>query len=368
MKLPRIGVEEEFMLVDPKTFELSNDTAAFLQAADRDYPDNVKAEFHASVVEIVTDPCANVDEARDQLLRHRASVVRLAHEHDLLVAAAGTHPITHWKDVRITEGVRYAAILDNLQDIARANLIYGMHCHVEIEDPDARIHVMNAARYFLPHILALSTSSPFWQGKPTGHMSTRTHVFKRFPRTGVPDYFGDSDEYERFVKLLVQTGTIDNAKMIYWDIRPHPFFPTIEFRICDTPTRVEETLAIVALIQALVQKLLTLYENNLGYRLFRRALIAENVYRAARYGVNGKLIDFKKREEIETRQAIRDLVEFLEPNFCALGTLDYVPLVERMLEEGTSAERQLACFTRTRDAREVTKLIVKETVEGLPLV
>ncbi|MEZ6195743.1 MAG: carboxylate-amine ligase [Planctomycetota bacterium] len=361
----RIGVEEEFMLLDAKTLELSNDTAAFLQEADADYPDNVKAEFHASVVEIVTDPCPDVQTAREQLGRHRKSVIELAKKHGLLVAAAGTHPTTHWKDVKITEGVRYSRILDNLQDLARANLIYGMHCHVEIPEPDARIHVMNAARFFLPHLLALSTSSAFWQGKPTGHMSTRNHVFKRFPRTGVPDYFADHSEYARFVDLLVETNTIDNAKMIYWDIRPHPFYPTVEFRICDTPTRVDETVAIVAVLQAIVHKLLALYRNNLGYRLFRRALIAENVYRAARWGVEGQLIDFQGKREVSMKDAIRELLEFLEPDFCALGTLEYASAIERMLEEGTSARRQLDCYAKTKDAADVTRMLVEDTTTGI---
>ncbi|MEE9394600.1 MAG: carboxylate-amine ligase [Planctomycetota bacterium] len=361
----KIGIEEEYMLVDPKTLGLSNHTEQFLSAADARHTDNMKAEFHTAVVEIVTDPCADVAEAKEQLTRHRRAVIELAEEHGLGLAAAGTHPTTHWKDVKISGGERYAKILYNLQDIARANLIYGMHCHVEILDPEARIQVMNAARYFLPHLLALSGSSPFWQGKPTGHMSTRSHIFKRFPRTGIPDYFNNDDEFRRYVDLLVTTGCIDNAKMIYWDIRPHPFFPTVEFRICDTPTKVEETLAIVSLLQAIVHKLLMLYEANLGYRLYRRALINENVYRAARYGLEGKLIDFQKKKEIPTVDVIRDLLAFLADDMRQLGTLHYVEVIEDMLVNGNSAQRQLARFKETNDPKDVIRLILEETKVGV---
>ena len=249
--------------------------------------------------------------------------------------------------------------------MARANLIYGMHCHVGIDDPEARIQVMNAARYFLPHLLALSCSSPLWQGKDTGHRSIRSHIFKRFPRTGVPDYYGDYDEYRRFVELLVKTGCIDNAKMIYWDIRPHPFFNTVEFRVCDAPTRVEETVAIAALLQAIVHKLLKLYESNLGHRLYRRALIAENVYRAARWGLDGKLIDFQKAREIPAREAIRDLCSFLKDDFRELGSERWLEVIEGILEGGNSAQRQLRRVGPDGETDAVIRGIIEETCEGL---
>lgn len=361
-----LGIEEEYMIVDPETKELSSLTKELLAEAGEIYGENMKAEFHACVVEIVSDVCQDLDELERELLKHRRSVIELADKYGLLVGAAGTHPTTHWKDVDLTEGgERYSRILDNLQDIARANLIYGMHCHVGIEDPETRVHIMNAARYFLPHLLALSCSSPFWQGKATGHRSTRTHIFKRFPRTGVPDYFNSHSEYTRFVDLLVKTGCIDNAKMIYWDIRPHPFFPTIEFRICDTPTRVTESLAIVSLLQAVVHKLVTLHEANMGYRLYRRALIAENVYRAARYGLDGKLIDFQRSIEIPTRDVIRELCEFLRPDFEALGTARYIDVIHGILENGNSAQRQLRKFEENGDASAVTDQIIAETREGV---
>ena len=360
-----LGVEEEYMIIDPKSLELSSETGAMLGEAEDAWGDNVKPEFHTAVVEVITDVCADLDELGDHLRDLRRKVIGIAEKHDLLIGAAGTHPSTHWKDVVLTSSPRYSRILNNLQDIARANLIYGMHCHVGIEDPEARIHIMNAARYFLPHFLALSSSSPMWQGKPTGHMSTRTHIFKRFPRTGVPDYFADHDEYLRYVDLLVKTGSIDNAKMIYWDIRPHPFYPTIEFRVCDVPTRVEETLGIVAFFQAVVHKLLDLYQNDLGHRLYRRALINENVYRAARYGLTGNFIDFQKRIERPSADVILEVCEFLRPDFQECGTEDYIEVIEALVRGGSSAQRQIACFETHNDAARVTQQIIEETSEGL---
>lgn len=363
-----LGVEEELMLIDPATLELSNETDPFHLEAGEIYGENLKAEFHAACIEIVTDVCDDVGELKAQLGMMRANVIKLAEKHGVLIGAAGTHPTTHWKSVNLTAGQRYSQILDRMQDLARANLIYGLHCHVGIEDPEARIHVMNAARYFLPHLLALSCSSPFWQASATGHRSIRSHIFRRFPRTGVPDYFGSYEEYTRFVNLLVKTGCIDNAKMIYWDIRPHPFFPTVEFRIFDIPSRMGETIAIVALLQAIVRKLLLLYQNNLGHRLYRRALIAENVYRAARWGLDGSLIDFQKAREVPTRVAIRELCEFLREDFQALGSESQIEVINAILEDGNSAIRQLRRFEETGDMTEVVKGIIADTAEGLPRV
>ncbi len=360
-----IGVEEELMLIDPTTLELSNKTDSFHVEAEKTHGENLKAEFHSACIEIVTDVCADIDQLGSELRKMRRSVLDLATKHDVLIGAAGTHPTTHWKAVNLTVGKRYSQILDRMQDLARANLIYGLHCHVGIEDPEARIHVMNAARYFLPHLLALACSSPFWQGGSTGHRSIRTHIFRRFPRTGVPDYFGSHEEYTRFVNLLVKTGCIDNAKMIYWDIRPHPFYPTVEFRIFDTPSRVDETVAIVSVLQAIVRKLLLLYQNNLGHRLYRRALIAENVYRAARWGLDGSLIDFQKAKEVPTRVAIRELCEFLREDMDALGSLDQLDVIYRILEEGNSAVRQLKRFEESGDMKTVVRGIIDDTKIGL---
>ena len=213
---------------------------------------------------------------------------------------------------RSTEDVRYKNIVEDLQLVARANLIFGLHVHIGVEDRETAIQLMNHARYFLPHILALSTNSPFWLGMNTGLKSYRCKVFDKFPRTNIPDYFPSWGEYDNFIKLLIKTNCIDNAKKIWWDIRPHPFFNTLEFRVCDIPMRVEETIALAALIQATIAKLYKLYTANQGFRLYRRALIMENKWRASRYGLEGKLIDFGKQTEVPARELVLEYLEFID--------------------------------------------------------
>lgn len=363
--LPTLGVEEEYQIVDPTTWALAKKTDRMIEEGRQLYGEHIRPEFHAPVVEVVTGVCRSVAEVGEQLRMFRRILSQLAKKQGLALAAASTHPFTHWKEVEVTQGPRYMEILQDMQDVVRANLIYGLHVHVGIPDPEARIAVMNAARYFLPHILALSASSPLWQGRRTGLLSTRTAIFRRLPRTGVPDYFNNWAEFESYVKLLVETRCIDNAKKIYWDVRPHPFFPTIEFRICDMPGRIDDTLAIVALIQAFSLKLLRLYHGNMGYRLYRRALIAENIWRAARFGLDGKFIDFLNRREIPVRDAIRELLDFVAEDVRILNCEREIAGLFRILEENNSAARQLRTFEETGDLSRVVQRIVQETEEGI---
>src|SRR6185295_8296318 len=260
---------------------------------------------------------------------------------------------------------RYHTIVEDMKVVARGNLIFGLHVHIGIEDRETQIHIMNAARYFLPHILALSTNSPFWIGMDTGLKSYRCKVFDKFPRTNIPDYFPSWGEYERFVKLLVSTNCIDNAKKIWWDIRPHPQFPTLEFRICDIPSRVDEVIALAALIQAIVAKLSKLYRMNMGFRLYRRALIQENKWRAVRWGLDGKLIDFGKQTEVPVRSLIYELLEFVDEVVDELGSRKELEYVHKILEGGTSADRQLKTFHATNDLNAVVDQLIAETMEGV---
>ena len=224
---------------------------------------------------------------------------------------------------------------------------------------------MNAARYFLPHILALSTSSPFWQGRNTGLKSFRSKVFDRFPRTGIPDHFTSLSEYENYIKLLIQTRCIDNAKKIWWDIRMHPFFNTLEYRICDVPMRVDETIALAALIQAITVKLYKLIRQNLGFRLYRRLLLSENKWRAARHGITGKLIDFGKKEEVDCVSLIHELLAFVDDVVDELGSRREIDYIHHILRTGTGADRQIAVYEATNDVRSVVDFIVQETHHGL---
>lgn len=360
-----LGVEEEFQIVDPVTRELKSHIQQIVEDGKMVLAEKVKPEMHQSVVEIGTDICRDVRDARQQVTKLREELAKLAKKNNLRIAAAGTHPFSHWKDQKITAHPRYKDIIDSYQQVARANLIFGLHVHVGVEDRETALHIMNAARYFLPHIFALSTNSPFWLGRNTGFKSYRSKVFDRFPRTGIPDYFGSLAEYDNFVKLLVKTNCIDDAKKIWWDIRAHPYFNTLEFRICDIPMRVDETICITALVQAVVVKLHKLIKQNLGFRLYRRALIAENKWRAARYGIHGKLIDFGKQQEVDFRILADELIEFVSDVVDQLGSKEEVSYIRKIMEAGTGADRQLEVWEQSSDIKNVVDYIIDETHKGL---
>ena len=364
-RLFTLGIEEEFQIIDPITRELRSHIEEILEDGKMVLRERVKPEMHQSVVEVGTDICPDVSSARVAVTLLRSQLWELARNRGLTIAAAGTHPFSHWRDQKITEGERYKGIVDDMQEIARANLIFGLHVHVGIPDRHVAIQVMNMARYFLPHLFALSTNSPFWVGRNTGFKSYRIKVFERFPRTGIPDAFESLSEYNDYLDLLVKTKCIDNAKKIWWDIRLHPFFDTIEFRVCDIPMRVEETIALAGLMQALVSMLHKLLKQNLTWRNYRRRLLDENRWRASRYGLEGKLIDFGKQEEVDTRSLIEELLELVDPELDEFGSRKEVSYVRHILKHGTGADRQLAVWQKTRDLRAVVDYIVKETTTGL---
>jgi carboxylate-amine ligase len=327
--------------------------------------EQIKRELHQSIVEVGTKICDSVGEVRDEMTKLRGQLVASAERIGLHVAAAGTHPFATWMDQVISPGERYETIVEELQLLARSLLIFGLHVHVGMPDKQTTIDLMNAGRYFLPHLLALSTSSPFWMGHDSGLKSYRTAVFRRFPRTGVPDHFGSWSEFDNYVNLLVQLHCIDNARKVWWDLRPHPTFGTLEFRVCDVPTRVEDTIALAALCQAIVVKLHRLYERNMGFRLYRRALIEENKWRAARYGLDGKLIDFGKRAEVPMRDLAMELLDFVDDVVDDLGSRAAVEHVTTILKDGTSADRQLRVFRETGDLQAVVQHVVRETRAGV---
>ena len=356
-----IGVEEEFQIIDPTTGELRSHVSQLVAATSANLGEQVKREMHQSIVEIGTKICENVDELREDMHRTRGELVRSAESVGLYVAASGTHPFSNWIDQVISPGERYKNIVEELQQLARSLLIFGMHVHVAVPDRTTMIDLMNMARYFLPHLLALSTSSPFWMGRNTGLKSFRTTVFRRFPRTGIPDHFNSWSEYEDYVGLLIKLRCIDDAKKIWWDVRPHPIFGTLEFRICDVTPRIEDAIAIAALSQAIIVKLHRLYTRNMGFRMYPRALIEENKWRAARWGVEGNLIDFGKQSEVPMRQLGEELLDFVDDVLDDLGSRDSLAPIERILREGTSAERQLRTYSETGDLKAVVRQIVAET-------
>lgn len=361
-----LGIEEEFQLIDPATGDLRSHVQHLIED-EHTLQDQLKPELHQSVIEVGTNICKDIKEARGEVLRLRRDLTKLARRNGLTIAAAGTHPFAHWKDQKITVNERYKAIIEDMQQVARANLIFGLHVHVGMEDRELAIHIMNSVRYFLPHIFALSTNSPFWQGENTGLKSYRSKVFERFPRTGIPDHFQSLSEYENYIKLLVKTRCIDNPKSIWWDIRMHPFFNTLEFRICDVPMRVDETIALAALIQAVTAKLHKLIKQNLGFRLYRRLLLNENKWRAARHGISGKLIDFGKQEEVPCVGLIHELLAFVDDVVDELGSREEINYIHEILRHGTGADRQLQVWDKTKDTRAVVDFIVQETHHGLEL-
>lgn len=367
MKAPTltVGIEEEYQIVDPVTRDLSPGfdalvTSAFATEAD------VKAELHQCQVEIGTKPCKTIAELRAELVKLRGLTIRAAGEHGLTIAAAGTHPFSNWMNMEMTPKERYLGVKMELQDLAHRLLIFGTHVHVGIEDPEFRIDCLNAARYILPHILCLSTSSPFWFGRNTGLHSYRSIIFKNFPRTGVPRILNGWNDYADLVDTLVKTRSIPDGSKIWWDVRPHHLYPTLEFRCCDVNTKVDEAVCIAAMLQAVVAKMWKLRRDNMTFRVYAADLIEENKWRAVRYGLGGKLIDFGKKEEMPASVLIRELIEwFLDDVLDELGTRKEVEYAFRIMEEGSSAQRQLATYARTGDLRAVVDQIIRETAEGV---
>ena len=362
-----LGIEEEYQTIDPETRELRSHVHTEILAKGKVRTnDQVKPEMHQSVIEVGTPVCRDIKEAKQRVKELRREMISLAEEHGMKLAAAATHPFSDWRGQEIYDDVRYKVLVEDLQLVARANLIFGLHVHVGMEDRETTILLMNAARYFLPHLLALSANSPFWLGMNTGLKSYRCKVFDKFPRTNIPDTFGSWGEFENFVNLLIKTNCMDNAKKIWWDMRPHPFFSTLEFRICDIPLRVDETIAIAALIQATVAKLHKLLAQNQTFRIYNRALIMENKWRAARYGLDGKLIDFGKQVEIDERDLIREYLEFVDDVVDELGSREEINYIHHMLEAGTGADRQLKVFNESGgDLKKVVDFTVEETRVGV---
>ncbi len=360
-----LGIEEELQIVDPQTRELRSHIQQILTDRKMILKERIKPELHQSVVELDTEVCADARAARAQVVGLRAELAKLAARDGLQIASAGTHPFSHWMDQLITVNERYATIVNDMQQVARVCLTFGLHVHVGIPDREEAIDIMNQARYFLPHLYALSVNSPFWLGQNTGLKAYRQMIFERLPRTGIPDAFQSLSEYEDYLKLLVATNCIDNPKKIWWDVRLHPFFDTIEFRICDAQSRVDDTIALAALMQAIVFKLQKLRRDNVTFRCYPKRLIDENRWRASRYGLDSRLIDFGRKCETDERDLLHEMLEFVSTEVEELGNQAEIAHIERIMREGTGADRQLMVWERTQDMKAVVDQIVAETNEGL---
>lgn len=360
-----LGVEEEYQLVDPESRELRCRINQLMEATQPWDEVTLVRELHQSVVEVATGICANVEEVRHDVVQNRLRAQAVADRVDLRIAAASTHPFSSWHDQTINDDTRYHRLVDELQDVARGNLIYGMHIHVGIPDQDEAIAVFNSARYFLPHLLALSTSSPFYEGRNTGLKSARSLVFEHMPRSGIPERFDRYSDFEEFVATLIATGCMETPKSVWWDLRPHPQFSTLEFRICDVPPLVEDVMTITALVQAIVVKLTRLHRRNMTWNTHRRALLNENKWRALRYGVEGRMIDFGNETELEFERVAEGLLDFVDDVLDDLGSRAEAERVFEIVRGGTSADRQLAVFHETGDLTKVVDQVLEETMRGV---
>ena len=360
-----IGIEEEYQIIDPETRELRSYITQLLEAGHMVLSEHMKAELHQSIVEIGTKVCRTSSELRAELTRLRREVIALAGRGDLRIAAAGTHPFSSWLTQEITPMERYAGVKEDMQSLADQLLIFGTHVHIGIEDREFVIDAMNVARYMLPHVLCLSTSSPFWMGRETGLKSYRSIVFRNFPRTGIPRVFQSWADYAHHVDTLVRARSIPDGTKIWWDARPNWNYPTLEFRICDVCTTIDEAICVAAILQAVVAKAWKLRRENMTFRVYPAELIEENKWRAVRYGLDGKLIDFGKQQELPARDLIRELLEwFIADVVDELGSRADVEHAYTILERGTSADRQLATFRETGDLRAVVDQLVRETARG----
>lgn len=355
-----MGIEEEYMLVDPETRNLISDPdPAMFDRCKELLGDRVTHELLRSQIEISTKPCNNLAELSEDLRRLRKTVVDVARDHDMAVIASSTHPFAQWWEQQVVQDDRYRMLTGDMQAVAHRLVTSGMHVHVGIEDPEMRIDLMGQVTYFLAHLLALSTSSPFWAGKDTGLKSYRLNVFHTLPRTGLPEVFESWNAYQRHVDVLVGLGIVEDATKVWWDIRPSARYPTLEMRVTDVCTRVEDALAIAAVYVCLLSMLFRLRTGNQKWRSYATFLLEENVWRAERYGSTGSLIDFGLRRLVPFSQLAEELIEILMPEADEMGCVNELMHVRRIVMDGTSAEQQLWTYHRAlkRGASEQEALI-----------
>ena len=369
-----IGIEEEYLLVDRQTRDLVPEPPpTMLAECEALLEDRVKPEFLQSQIEIGTRVCTTLAEARADLVNLRRTVAEVAAKHGLAPIAASTHPFAQWQDQKRTDKERYDLLQRDMQVVARRLLICGMHVHVGIGDDEFRIDILNQISYFLPHLLALSTSSPFWGGEDTGLKSYRLCVFNELPRSGLPERFASFGEYQRTVDIMVGAGLIEDATKLWWDIRPSARFPTLEMRITDVCTRIDDAIAIAAIYRCLCRMLYRLRRDNQRWRIYSRLLVDENRWRAQRYGFEDGLVDFGKGEIVPYGRLLDEMIEVLKDDAEFFGCVAEVEHARTIVARGTSAHRQLAVYSaaidggaKPREALEaVVDMLIAETVEGL---
>lgn len=375
MKAPSFtfGIEEEFHLVDLDSRDLAAAPAALMEACEEELGRQVAPEFFRSQIEIGTQPCSSFAQARGELSRLRGTISRKAAEFGLAPIAASTHPFARKATLETTPKERYLALARDFGGIGRRLSICGMHVHVAIEDPDDRIDLMNQIRYFLPHLLMLSTSSPFWEGEDTGLKSYRLSIFHELPRTGLPQRFESFGEYQRTIDVLVRAGVIEDATKVWWDLRPSARFPTLEMRVTDVCPRMEDALTIAALYVSVARMLYRIKGRNQRWRRYPAFLIEENRWRAQRYGVDDRLFDFGKGTLVPFAELIEELIQMIAEDAAEIGCLAQVERARDIVARGTGADHQLSVLEeqlgrgvdRDQAMKSVVDMLINETIAGL---
>ncbi len=360
-----LGIEEEYLLVDAQSGDLAEAPAELMEACTKELEDQVSPEFLQCQIEIGTRVCTGINEAREDLKRLRSTVARVAGQHGLAPIAVSCHPFADWKAQHHTDKDRYNELARDLGGVVNRMLICGMHVHVGLGTDDLRNDLMGQLSYFLPHLLALSASSPFWQGRDTRLASYRLTVFDNLPRTGLPPLFPSFADYERTVDVLIDLGLIEDSSKVWWDLRPSSRFPTLETRICDVSPLLEDTLTLAAIIQSLARMLWRLRGLNQRWRLYDRFLIEENRWRAQRYGTREGLIDFGKRAVLPMDVLAEDIIALVAEDADALGCRAEVEAVRGMIARGTSAERQRTVLAEAQDAGKPTEEALRDVVRHL---
>jgi glutamate---cysteine ligase / carboxylate-amine ligase len=355
-----LGIEEELMIVDSETLELQNSIEAMLEALPQ-AEGQIKPELMESVLEIATTPCKNTREAGAQLRDLRRLTQRTASELGLAIGSAGTHPFAMWEDQRIVARPRYRDLVAALRFVARQELIFGVHVHVGVDDADKAIHVANGMRVHVPLLLALSANSPFWRADATGLLSTRTPIFRAFPRVGIPPTYKDFEEYAARVGFMVESRAIEDYTYLWYDVRPHPNFGTVEVRVMDAQTRLEHTLALAALVQAMVKELCEHYESGQELSKYPYEMLDENKWLAARHGLDGELVDLPSRDRVSTKELARRVIDRLRRHSEELGSGGELDAIEDLLQRGNGAARQIVVYEANHDLREVVGEIVDKT-------
>lgn len=360
-----LGVEEEYLIVDAETLDLVEAPKALMDDCIKQLGKKVSPEFLRCQIEIGTGVCSTVAEARDDLGHLRQTVKNVCNAHGLEPIAASTHPFAAWQSQKFTEKERYQELEKDLAGVARRMLICGMHVHVGIDDDDLRIDLLNQFSYFVPHLLALSTSSPFWEGSLTGLHSYRLTVFDNLPRTGLPPVFSSYSEYERSVQTIIDADIIEDASKLWWDVRPSTRFPTLESRICDVMPKIDHTIALTALTQSIFRMLYELSRRNQRWRQYERFLVEENRWRAQRYGPTEGLIDFGMNKIAPFDEMLEELIELVTPHATELGCLAEVQSARDILDVGTSSQRQASVFRKACDAGADNREALREVVRSL---